>query len=167
MTYIRMMKYLILFENFKPKKLKEREIIGQQLMTKKMQKLNHILEIEAETIKKSLKAFKYSDVDYLSLDLFIQYRNLNSIAELANELDKQNTDLEIDQILECYILYLKLKDVIKVGEYFDWKEEDDMRDYIEDHFKNPYEYVYNAVEGTDGWYVIFSTEKLPLIDIID
>jgi hypothetical protein len=56
-----------------------------------------------------------------------------------------------------------LQDRIRVGKFFDWKEEDKIEGYIQkfQQKNSSYKYVYNAYPGGDGWYVIFSKVKLP------
>lgn len=52
---------------------------------------------------------------------------------------------------------------VRIGKFFDWKEEEEMESHIRKfQQKNPsYKYVYNAYPGGDGWDVVFSKVKLP------
>ena len=156
-----------------------RETARLKLQTQKLIKLNQILEENAKTVTKSLNFFKYKNVDSGDLEQLQSYFSLEALAELANESDKyqDSPDSEhwphtddtgkqvtykdfIDTIINHYVLYMKLKDVIKYGEFFDWKEEDELNDYVRKNLKKPYQYAYNAYPGGDGTAVVFSTVKL-------
>jgi len=60
-------------------------------------------------------------------------------------------------------VYKLLKGKAIVGDFFDWKEEDEMLSYIRKHLrKHPlYKYAYNAYPGGDGTSLVFSKVKLP------
>ena len=56
-----------------------------------------------------------------------------------------------------------LKDKVKEGELFDWKELKDMPSYLVKFMRRhpAYKYAYNAYPGGDGVLVVFSKVKLP------
>jgi hypothetical protein len=58
-----------------------------------------------------------------------------------------------------------LKGKVTFGKYFDWKEQDDMEEYVRKFARG--RYVYNASPGQDGWYVVFSKIYLPRAEEID
>ena len=59
-----------------------------------------------------------------------------------------------------------LKGKVKVGEFFDWKEEEEMLHYlIKAAHKYPeFKYAYDAYPGGDGTQVVLSKVKLPKAD---
>lgn len=117
----------------------------------------------------------------IGLEVFIKQISSNDLEELAAYLDEgekdyiKNTlfDLNPKQIKEelkkLKKLEIVLKDHILLGEAFDWKEEKEMEEYITKKLndKNKYNYVYNALPGSDGYWVIFSDIELPNAEGID
>lgn len=62
-----------------------------------------------------------------------------------------------------------LKGKVKVGEFFDWKEEEDMLHYLLKMARKypEFKYVYDAYPGGDGWQVVLSKVKLPKADAVE
>jgi hypothetical protein len=58
-----------------------------------------------------------------------------------------------------------LEGKITFGKYFDWKEQDEMEEYIKKYSRG--RYVYNGSPGQDGCHVIFSKIYLPRAEAID
>ena len=77
--------------------------------------------------------------------------------------DEMREDEENYQLVKRAEKFLKGKATF--GKYFDWKEEDDMIEYIQKYARG--RYVYNATPGQDGWQVVFSKVYLPRAEEID
>lgn len=90
----------------------------------------------------------------------------NSIRSYEDWYEDHGEDYENDEEAQetynkLYKIALIIKDKIEYGEPFDWKEEDNMEEYIENKKPIDKPYTYNASPGSDGWWVVFSSVELP------
>ncbi len=58
-----------------------------------------------------------------------------------------------------------IKGKVTFGKYFDWKEQDEMEEYIRKYAKG--RFIYNGTPGQDGWQVVFSKIHFPRAEEID
>jgi hypothetical protein len=59
------------------------------------------------------------------------------------------------------LIGLALKGHIEFGESFDWKETDEMEEYLDEAPPVDKPYAYNASPGSDGYFVVWSDIELP------
>jgi len=94
---------------------------------------------------------------------------ITTIEMRDDEDDYDRTEDEMKEDEENYRLVKRAEKFLKgkatFGKYFDWKEEDDMIEYIQKYARG--RYVYNATPGQDGWQVVFSKVYLPRAEEID
>lgn len=82
--------------------------------------------------------------------------------------------IEDDDLEEAKADYDRLQDIlialegdIEWGEYKDWKEYDEVRDYLKHNTPEDMPYIYNAFPGGDGIQIVFSSVELPSAEEID
>jgi hypothetical protein len=56
---------------------------------------------------------------------------------------------------------------IQFGEYKDWKEFGEVKDYLENNTPEDMPYVYDAFPGGDGIQIVFSSVELPSAEEVD
>ncbi len=100
-----------------------------------------------EILLDEIKKIDSSVLEFMSI---IQEDGIEAI-----EIDDDNRDL----VELAKWMLVVTKDIIEFGEMFDWKEDDEMDEYIADNSNG--RYVYNYYPGGDSWGVAFSTVKLP------
>jgi hypothetical protein len=99
----------------------------------------------------------------------------NGIKDFEEFIDFHGIDIEHpDDLEEAKRDYERFSDIlivlegeIEFGEYKDWKEFDEVRDYLKHNTPEDKPYVYNAFPGGDGIQIIFSSIELPSAEEID
>jgi len=145
---------------FKPKKLRGRNAVKKQMLEKRYAVMREFIQKHKEDIEKKTKSFKFSSVDSDDLEQVTCYFLHEETMLDFFEIDEDSDQEEIDTFLNLYVMGVLLKDKIKVGDFFDWKEESKCIKYVYKNLKAPWKYAYNAYPGGDGTAVVFSKIKL-------
>ena len=154
---------------FVPKKIAARESARKELYKKKISKLQAYLNVNIKIVEKKLQKFKYSVIDSEDLEHVVDILDNDNLLEaMVDYLGDDVEDLtngkmtkeEIDNFFSIYIMCIKLKDLVKCGDFFDWKENDACIKYVNKNLKKPWLYAYNGYPGGDGTLVIFSKLRL-------
>lgn len=94
---------------------------------------------------------------------------ISSFNSFSEEEYKEFYDSDEDPEEKNYQFVKRAKNFLKgkvtFGKFFDYREEQQMGDYI--HKYNRGRYIYNAAPGTDGWHVVFSKIYLPRAEAIE
>lgn len=127
--------------------------INKNMITKFDKFLNEGNSEVPEILLDEIKKIDSSVLEYMSI---IQEDGIEVI-----EIDDNNRD-----VVELAKSMLTItKDIIEFGEMFDWKEEDELREYVEENSND--RYTYNYYPGGDSWGVAFSTVRLPKAEEIN
>lgn len=154
------MKHFYTFETFKPKNLKERHVKKKQIDEEYRKKIQDFFN-DPNSVKNE---FKIEDIDSQDLEDMDEIYNSDLSRSVGfREMLAEDPRKTLEMLLKAHIL----KDKIKYGEFFDWKESEKMDSYLAKKLKNPYEYAYDAYPGGDGYYVVLSTVKLPKAEEIE
>lgn len=145
---------------FTPKKVKGRAAVVKKMHEEKMSAMREFLQKNEEEIKKKTKSFKYSSVDSDDLEQVCSYFMSEEGMLDYFEIDEDSDPEEMDTFLTLFVMSTLLKDKIKVGKFFDWKEESQCVSYVNKNLKKPWKYAYNAYPGGDGTAVVFSKIEL-------
>lgn len=98
------------------------------------------------------------------LELLLYYGNLRIRQFLAVYGETENKKEKEEKFIRIQTIKKILKNYIRFGPFFDWKEEEEMIEYIQKYSRG--RYVYNAYPGGDGWQLVFSKIKLPAAEKI-
>lgn len=79
-------------------------------------------------------------------------------------MDNFNDEKDPEELNQLELISRALDGKTAMGEYFDWKEEEEMEKYL-DKNSAKWNYIYNMDPGGDGWQVFFSNIPLPLEDL--
>jgi hypothetical protein len=81
--------------------------------------------------------------------------------------DRSQEEMDADDKMYALVQRVKrfIKGKVTFERYFDWKEEDEMEEFIRKNAKG--RYVYNATPGSDGWQVVFSKIYFPRAEAIE
>jgi hypothetical protein len=82
---------------------------------------------------------------------------------MENEDDPDDPEFRNYEFVQRVKRFIKGK--VTFGKYFDWKEQDEMEEYIRKFARG--RHVYNGTPGQDGWQVIFSKIYFPRAERID
>lgn len=153
-------------ESFKPKRLAERETARSEILKKKRGKMQLFLKEHESKIKEIEADFSLDYVTSEHLEALTEFiDNENKMLDFfIGDLEGDDVNPNVAFMLEerplIYVMYQALKDNIKVGEFFDYKEEAQLEEYLRQNLNRSYKYAYNAYPGGDGTAVILSKVEL-------
>lgn len=146
---------------FKPKKLKSRTSAAKQMKQKKLLEMRELIQKHQNAIDKKIKKFKYSSIDSEDLEQIVEFFfTEEGMFEYFEFSGYAHDDEELDKFLNLYVASIVLKDKIKKGRFFDWKQQRSLKNYLDKNIKDPWKFAYNAYPGGDGVSVVFSKIEL-------
>jgi hypothetical protein len=111
---------------------------------------------------------KITSEDLELLSIYLDHNKEKEFIEMC--IENGDSEEEAKKELEkAKRIKIALKGHIFIGNFFDWKEEEEMERYISKVIgpNRKYHYAYNAYPGGDGWYVVFSDIELPNAEFIE
>ena len=115
-----------------------------------------IPEITSEDLE-AISVIYDSQGEIQSFEDFVDFHGIDE-----QDLEEAKADYERFQDI-----MIAIGNDIEIGEYKDWKEFDEVRDYLENNTPEDKPYVYNAFPGGDGIQIVFSAVELPAAEEID